>query len=63
MTLTEDINRLEKSIYQQAGEEFNIASPKQLGIVLFENMQLVKPNQKRQKLGNMQNRRRHLIVS
>jgi DNA polymerase-1 len=39
--LTEDINRLEKSIYQQAGEEFNIASPKQLGIVLFENMQLV----------------------
>lgn len=39
--LTEDINRLEKSIYEQAGEEFNIASPKQLGIVLFENMQLV----------------------
>jgi DNA polymerase-1 len=40
-TLTEDISRLEKSIYEQAGEEFNIASPKQLGIVLFENMQLV----------------------
>jgi DNA polymerase-1 len=39
--LSEDIDRLEKSIYQQAGEEFNIASPKQLGIVLFENMQLV----------------------
>ena len=41
VTLTEDINRLEKEIYNQAGEEFNIASPKQLGIVLFENMQLV----------------------
>jgi DNA polymerase-1 len=39
--LTEDINKLEKSIYEQAGEEFNIASPKQLGIVLFENMKLV----------------------
>ena len=39
--LTDDINRLEKSIYEQAGEEFNIASPKQLGIVLFEKMQLV----------------------
>ena len=39
--LTEDINRLEKGIYEQAGEEFNIASPKQLGIVLFENMKLV----------------------
>jgi len=41
VALTEDINRLEKSIYEQAGEEFNIASPKQLGIVLFENMKLV----------------------
>ena len=41
VALTDDINRLEKSIYKQAGEEFNIASPKQLGIVLFENMQLV----------------------
>tara|TARA_R110002126_G_scaffold99202_3_gene230313 strand:+ start:19431 stop:22280 length:2850 start_codon:yes stop_codon:yes gene_type:complete len=41
VALTDDINRLEKSIYEQAGEEFNIASPKQLGIVLFENMKLV----------------------
>ena len=39
--LTEDICRLEKKIYEQAGEEFNIASPKQLGVVLFENMKLV----------------------
>jgi len=39
--LTNDINRLEKSVYEQAGEEFNLASPKQLGIVLFENMKLV----------------------
>jgi len=41
VALTDDINRLEKNIYEQAGEEFNIASPKQLGIVLFENMELV----------------------
>ena len=41
VNLTEDISRLEKNIYEQAGEEFNIASPKQLGIVLFEKMQLV----------------------
>ena len=39
--LTNDINRLEKNIFEQAGEEFNIASPKQLGIVLFEHMKLV----------------------
>ena len=41
VALTDDINRLEKNIYELAGEEFNIASPKQLGIVLFENMKLV----------------------
>ena len=46
ITLTTDINRLEKNIYEQAGEEFNIASPKQLGIVLFEKMELVKKPKK-----------------
>lgn len=44
--LTEDINRLEKAIYEEAGEEFNIASPKQLGIVLFEKLELVKKPKK-----------------
>ena len=39
--LTKEINQLEKSIFKQAGEEFNIASPKQLGVVLFEKMKLV----------------------
>jgi DNA polymerase-1 len=46
VALTADIDRLEKSIYEQAGEEFNIASPKQLGIVLFEKMELVKKPKK-----------------
>ncbi|WP_299015864.1 DNA polymerase I [uncultured Polaribacter sp.] len=46
VALTEDINRLEKSIYNEAGEEFNIASPKQLGIVLFEKLELVKKPKK-----------------
>lgn len=32
------IENLTKEIYQMAGEEFNINSPKQLGIVLFEHM-------------------------
>ncbi|MBU2950485.1 DNA polymerase I [Tamlana agarivorans] len=39
--LNSDIIDLEKRIYETAGEEFNIASPKQLGIVLFEKMKLV----------------------
>jgi len=44
--LAEDINRLEKSVFEQAGEEFNLASPKQLGVVLFENMKLVEKPKK-----------------
>ena len=39
--LTTDIQRLEKEIYHQAGEEFNLASPKQLGPILFEKLRLV----------------------
>ncbi|MFC7357893.1 DNA polymerase I [Jejudonia soesokkakensis] len=39
--LEEDIAALEKSIYKEAGEEFNIASPKQLGEILFGKLQLV----------------------
>ncbi len=34
------ITELEKEIYEEAGETFNINSPKQLGVVLFENMKL-----------------------
>ena len=34
------IAELEKEIYEEAGETFNINSPKQLGVVLFENMKL-----------------------
>lgn len=45
-TITNDIDKLEKSIYGQAGEDFNLASPKQLGVVLFEKMQLVEKPKK-----------------
>jgi DNA polymerase-1 len=44
--LTTDIAQLEKDIYQAAGEEFNIGSPKQLGIILFEKLQLVEKPKK-----------------
>ena len=34
------IEELQESIYKEAGEEFNINSPKQLGVVLFDHMKL-----------------------
>lgn len=43
------IGELEATIYEQAGETFNINSPKQLGIILFEKLQL--PNGKKTKTG------------
>ncbi|MCZ9310391.1 DNA polymerase I [Weissella koreensis] len=38
--LTERLSELEQTIHQQAGHEFNIQSPKQLGVILFEEMGL-----------------------
>lgn len=38
--LAERIGELEAQIYEEAGEEFNINSPKQLGVILFEKLQL-----------------------
>jgi DNA polymerase-1 len=47
--LSVSIGELEQKIYHQAGEEFNINSPKQLGVILFEKLQL--PNGKKTKTG------------
>ena len=41
LELSEEILSLEKQIYKLSGEEFNISSPKQLGEVLFDKMQIV----------------------
>jgi len=40
--LTEDLKAIERHVYQLAGHEFNIGSPKQLGIVLFEELKLAR---------------------
>ncbi|WP_143462099.1 DNA polymerase I [Levilactobacillus enshiensis] len=37
---TEQLAEIEQTIYNEAGEEFNIGSPKQLGHILFEKMGL-----------------------
>ncbi len=48
-SLSESIVSLEKQIYEYAGEEFNINSPKQLGVILFEKLKL--PFAKKTKTG------------
>lgn len=47
--LTGRISELETSIYEKAGETFNTNSPKQLGVILFEKLQM--PNGKKTKTG------------
>lgn len=49
-TLENDIKVLEREIYEIAGMPFNLNSPKQLGEVLFEKMELIK-NPKKTKTG------------
>ncbi len=39
--LSAELAGIEKDIFELSGEEFNVASPKQLGIVLFEKMKIV----------------------
>jgi len=44
--LTTDIDGLVTSIYKEAGEDFNIASPRQLGEILFGKMKLIEKPKK-----------------
>ena len=46
VALDSDIKTLETKLYEQAGEQFNIASPKQLGEILFGKMKLVEKPKK-----------------
>jgi DNA polymerase-1 len=48
--LHKELASLEKNIFQQAGIEFNVNSPKQLGEVLFDTLQL-KPKQAKKTAG------------
>src|SRR5690606_3530130 len=51
--LEKDIKQLELVIYDKAGVRFNIASPRQLGEVLFDKLKL-NPNAKKTKTGQYQ---------
>ncbi len=42
-----EADKHEQAVYEQAGEQFNLASPKQLGDVLFEKLKLTIPGKKK----------------
>ena len=44
--LTDRMNEIEKRIYELAGQTFNIASPKQVGEILFEKLKIVEKAKK-----------------
>jgi len=49
--LNNDIKSLEQRIYQTAGHSFNLASPKQLGQILFDKLKIGGAKQKKTKTG------------
>lgn len=49
--MQKDINAFENQIYETAGEKFNLASPKQLGDILFEKLKIGGAKQKKTKTG------------
>ena len=55
------LSKLEKEIYNHAGEEFNINSPKQLGVILFDKMSLTAKNLKKTEGGARSTRESELL--
>ena len=49
--MAKESSQLEQKIYETAGEKFNLASPKQLGDVLFDKMKIGGTKQKKTKTG------------
>jgi DNA polymerase-1 len=49
--MQKDIDIFEKQIYETAGEQFNLASPKQLGEILFDKLKIGGTKQKKTKTG------------
>ncbi len=49
--MQKEIDAFEQKIYETAGEKFNLASPKQLGDILFDKLQLGGAKQKKTKTG------------
>ena len=51
LEMTKKINTIEKEVYNIAGNEFNLSSPKQLGELLFEKLDLDRKKSRKTKTG------------
>jgi len=51
LELTKKLNTIEKEVYNIAGNEFNLSSPKQLGELLFEKLDLDRKKSRKTKTG------------
>lgn len=49
--LDQDLQKLEQNTYQAAGEEFNLSSPKQLSVILFDKLELDRKKSRKTKTG------------
>lgn len=49
--LDQDLQKLEQDIHQSAGEEFNLSSPKQLSVILFDKLELDRKKSRKTKTG------------
>lgn len=60
-TFHKELAKLEKEIHRLAGESFNINSPKQLGVVIFEKLGLKTKRQKKTAGGALSTRESELV--
>tara|TARA_B100000745_G_scaffold300172_1_gene253098 strand:+ start:698 stop:3034 length:2337 start_codon:yes stop_codon:yes gene_type:complete len=56
-----ELEALRAKIYKLAGEEFNINSPRQLGVILYEKLELKPKNQKKTATGQRSTRESELV--
>jgi len=58
---TKELKKIEKTIWSMAGEEFNVASPKQLGEILYVKLGLKTKGQKKTSTGALSTKESELV--
>lgn len=59
--MQKEVSKIEEKIFEMAGETFNVNSPKQLGVVLFEKLNLGSKKKKRTATGQLSTKESELL--